>query len=650
MLLRLMRGVRRAESARFQHVLEGYKVADETGRRRVGASAFSDWWAYKFEVYDAIPYNGSLMRDRGVLVSFNSDSSELARRLYLEAAKAVKYGGTPEDRGAQLRHAQPGPATAHRRLRRLARTGQGRGLRDLVEIAARFRHGLPADLDRGGKKYFDRSLNAERVARLKKEREDLLAKAKKIAEAVRDGEGRRPTRTRVVPSSAFRWSMNSTGWTGGAGLERRANDETCDWPSGQRSAEHRLGGMNRPCCFAPGRCSALPFAIGFWVALLLGAPPVSAETLLLKNAVVHTVAGSTLSPGEVLVADGKIVGVGKTVSAPRATEVDLKGRHLYPGLIALDTVLGLTEIEAVRATQDTTEVGDYTPEVESWIAINPDSELIPVTRANGIAYFEPVPEGGIVSGQSALLAMDGWTYEQMTIKKPLALHVFWPPMELNTTPKERAPDPAKWKSLEDQAKARRARLKGLDDFFEDAKAYNKAREAAARGQAPAPEKIPAWEAMLPYVRGELPIVIHADELRQIRSAVAWAGTNHFKIILAGGRDAAMVAGLLATNKIPVIFEHVFTLPARDTDAYDVQFSAPEVLRQAGVKVVFSVGPGSFIAPNARNLPYAAAQAVAFGLPEAEALKGITLYPAQLMGVADRLGSIEPGQGSDAVRL
>jgi imidazolonepropionase-like amidohydrolase len=415
------------------------------------------------------------------------------------------------------------------------------------------------------------------------------------------------------------------------------------WPSGQRSAEHRLGMINRLRCFAPRRCPAFPFAIRFWIALLLGATPVSAETLLLKNAVVHTVSGPTLAPGEVLIADGRIAGVGRTVPVPNAQEVDLKGRHLYPGLIALDTVVGLTEIEAVRATQDTTEVGDYAPEVQSWVAVNPDSELIPVARANGIACFEPVPAGGVVSGQSALLAADGWTYEQMMIKKPLALHVFWPAMALNTAPKERAPDPAKWKSLEDQAKERRKRLKDLDDFFQDAKSYSRATQAAAKGQASAPEKAPAWETMLPYVRGELPVVIHADELRQIRAAVAWAATNHLKMILAGGRDAPLVAGLLATNRIPVVYEHVFAMPARDTDSYNAPFSAPESLRAAGVTVAFSLGPGSFVAANLRNLPDAAAQAAAFGLPREEALKGITLYPAQLMGVADRLGSIEPGK-------
>ena len=224
----------------------------------------------------------------------------------------------------------------------------------------------------------------------------------------------------------------------------------------------------------------------------------------------HTVSGDTLSPGQVLLKDGKIAAVGESVPADGAETIELAGQHLYPGMIALNTVVGLTEIEGVRATQDAAEVGEYTPDVESWIAVNPDSELIPVTRANGVAYFEPVPQGGIVSGQSGLMAVDGWTTEQMAIKKPIALHLFWPSMELDTTPKEKARGKTKPKSLDEQAKERRTKLQATADFFEEAKAYAKAKDAAAKGGAPAPERIPAWEAMLPYVRGELP---HHDSRR-----------------------------------------------------------------------------------------------------------------------------------------
>jgi imidazolonepropionase-like amidohydrolase len=366
-----------------------------------------------------------------------------------------------------------------------------------------------------------------------------------------------------------------------------------------------------------------------------------AQSWLLTGATVHTVSGETFSPGQVLIRDSQIAAVGETLSADGASNIDLSGLQLYPGLIALNTGLGLTEIEAVRATRDATETGDYTPDVQSWVAVNPDSELIPVARANGIAAFEPVPQGGIVSGFSALMSVEGWTTEQMVLRQPIALHLFWPKVDLDVPPKPAGP--AKAKSLDEQAKERSAKLRALADFFDEARAYAQAKDASAKGAAPAPNIVPAWEAMLPCVRGQVPIVVHADDLRQIRAAVEWADTNGFKIILAGGRDAFRVAGLLAAKKIPVIYSHTFTRPARDTESYDVHFTAPEVLRKAGVTVVFSLSPSAWDATMIRNLPYSAAQAVAFGFPAEEALKALTLYPARLAGVADRLGSIEPGK-------
>src|SRR5579859_1803751 len=209
------------------------------------------------------------------------------------------------------------------------------------------------------------------------------------------------------------------------------------------------------------RSKDLRVAVQYWTWLfsLIGSLTAAhAESLLLTGATVHTISGETLSPGQVLIQDGKIAAVGREVAATGVASMNLNGQHLYPGMISLDCVLGLTEIEAVRATADETEVGDYTPDVESWIAINPDSELLPVARANGMAYFEPVPTGGIVSGQSGLLAVSGWAPESMTVKKPVALHLFWPSMELDTTPPEKVTGKNKPKSLEEQAKDRRAKL------------------------------------------------------------------------------------------------------------------------------------------------------------------------------------------------
>jgi len=382
----------------------------------------------------------------------------------------------------------------------------------------------------------------------------------------------------------------------------------------------------------------LRFTIGV-LALWFTTAGLPAETFLLTGATVHTVSGETITNGQVLVRDGKIAAVGKSVSGEGAKEISLPGQYLYPGMIALNTDLGLAEIDAVRATLDIREVGEYTPDVYSWLAVNPDSELLPVARANGVSHFEPVPTGAVLAGQSGMMALDGWTTEQMVAKRSVALHIYWPSLNLDTTPKERSRDPKKWKSLEDQDKERKDKLRQLDDFFAEARAYARAKESGKDFQI-----VPAWEAMLPVVRGEIPVTIHADEVRQIRSAVAWAATNGVRMILADGLDAWRVAELLASNNVPVIFSRVFTQPSRETDGYAVNFSAPSILNKAGVKITFSGGGdpggnGSLV----KNLPYMAAQAVAFGLPADEGLKAVTLYPAQIAGVADRLGSIEIGK-------
>lgn len=381
--------------------------------------------------------------------------------------------------------------------------------------------------------------------------------------------------------------------------------------------------------------------------LALGcANKVSAESILLQGATVHTVSGEVVTNGQVVIEGGKIKTIAdgaKNLSANK--KIDLKGLHLYPGMVALNTALGLGEISGIRSTRDFNEVGEYTPNVQSWIAVNPDSELIPVARANGVAYIEPAPQGGIVAGQSGLMILDGWTTEEMTFKKAIGLHVYWPEMDLSTTPKDKFKDQSKWKSLEDQGNERRKKIKAIDDFFSDARAYAKAREA---GKAGSIETDPAWEAMLPYLRAEKPLMLHADDLRQIKSAVNWAQTNKLKMVLVGARDAWMITDLLVSNKVTVLYEHVFTQPVRDSDSYDIHFKAPELLRKAGVKVATGMGATAFDAALIKNLPYQAAQAVAFGFPREEAIKSITLYPAEIAGMADRIGSLETGKDATIV--
>ena len=369
----------------------------------------------------------------------------------------------------------------------------------------------------------------------------------------------------------------------------------------------------------------------FFSVLVAFAMTAHGETLLLRGATVHTVAKGTLTPGDVLVRDGKIAAVAPRIDEAADRTVDLAGQHLFPGLIATATDLGLVEISGVRATVDDRETGEFTPEVESWLAVNPDSELIPVARANGITHFVPVPQGKLLAGTSGLVATRGWTNEDMLVRRRTAMHLFWPGQWL-TVPGPDAPE--KTKPLDEQARARREKVRAVEQFFADAEAW-------AKRPAGSPA-VPAWEAMRPVLAGEIPLMIHADGQREIRTALKWSESHpRLRLVLVGGRDAWMFADELARRKVSVIYSEVFTLPPQGSDAYDVQFRAPSILHRAGATLAISTGLAD--ARNERNLPYLAAQAAAFGLPADAALAAITLVPAQLHGVADRLGSIEPGK-------
>jgi imidazolonepropionase-like amidohydrolase len=362
-----------------------------------------------------------------------------------------------------------------------------------------------------------------------------------------------------------------------------------------------------------------------------------AATVLLKDGWIFTASGPILTNASVLIRDGRIEKVGAGLADKADSIVELGGQRLFPGLIAPTTVLGLLEIDALRATRDTTEVGEYSADVSAWIAVNPDSELIPVARANGYTHAQVVPSGGTVSGYSGLIQLDGWTIEDLTIEKAVALHLRWPGFGLDTTP--RPPGKDSGPSLEDQVRDRDRKLREIDAFFTEATAYSQAKKTATDGF----RIVPAWEAMLPVVRKERPLWIHANEARGIRSAAEWSVRRGFKVVIAGGRDAWREAAYLAEHRIPVAYEHVFTQPVRDTDPYDVHYSAPAVLAKAGVLLAFSEGTEQFGASNIRNIPYSAAQARAFGLPYEDAVRGLTLNAAQMLGVSDQLGSIEPGK-------
>ena len=369
-------------------------------------------------------------------------------------------------------------------------------------------------------------------------------------------------------------------------------------------------------------------------------PPPQRQAILITDATLHTVSGPVIANGRMLIDKGRIAAIGSAteVAMPAGAQVIvMSGKHVYPGLIGANTTLGLVEVESVRGTIDSAETGAINPNSRALVAVNPDSELIPVARANGILAALSVPRGsatGLIAGTSALLQLDGWTWEEMGLIPEVALHVALPTMRLNAALFPNLPQAR----LDDMQRMTNQRLRVLEDGFEAANAYAKARSNDAT--TPLDSR---WEAMLPVVAGKRPVFIQANELPQIRYALALADRFGFKLIIVGGMDAWRIAALLKERQVPVIIGGVYRLPLRRGDDTDAPFRLAAQLYEAGVRFCIARSGSEFDAATERNLPFEAATAAAHGLPRDEALKAITLYPAQILGAADRLGSLEPGK-------
>ena len=377
-----------------------------------------------------------------------------------------------------------------------------------------------------------------------------------------------------------------------------------------------------------------------WPLLALGHPGIPGEELTQPLAIVggtiHTVSDGVLENATLLIRQGRIAAMGPDVKVPKkAVRIDATGKHLYPGLFAAVSDLGLVEINAVRATLDRAETGTINPNVKSWVSVNPDSEMIPVARSNGVLLALTAPQGGVLSGQSAVLQLDGWTSEDLALQPHTAMHIVWPAMAAVLTVE-------KDESAEEQRARREQALDNLRQAFDDARAYANAREADPGTPIDA-----RWEAMRPVLAGEMPVIIDADDLQQIQAAVAFAVEQGVRPIIHGGYDALLCSELLKKHDIPVIVSEVYRLPRRRWEPYDTPFTLPARLHAAGIRFCIS-GGGRFGASMLRNLPYHAAMAVAFGLPEEVALAAITLSPAEILGVADRVGSLAAGKDATLI--
>ena len=365
-------------------------------------------------------------------------------------------------------------------------------------------------------------------------------------------------------------------------------------------------------------------------------------TIVIKNVTIVPVTSAPIQNGTIVMSNGVITAMGANVAMPAAgIVIDGSGSFVYPGMIDSGTNVGLIEIDSVAGTVDTTELGDFNSNAQAAVALNPHSQLVPVTRVSGVTNVLSVPEGGVISGQSALIQLIGWTPQEMVVKSPAAMHIRFP--RLRGAPLVEVPQ-----DEEAEKELRKTYTKELDkvrDLFRDALAYSRA--AAARSADRNVKRFDRdliLEGLVPVVEGRVPVVMHANQARDIKAAIEFADELKLKVILAGAQDVARVIPDLKSRNIPVILGPILALPAREDDPYDILFTNAKTLHDNGIR--FAIQSGD--AHNTRNLPYHAGTCAAFGLPKDVALKAITIYPAEIFGVADKLGSLEVGKTANVI--
>ena len=353
--------------------------------------------------------------------------------------------------------------------------------------------------------------------------------------------------------------------------------------------------------------------------------------ILIKGATLHTVTHGVLTGHDLLLQQGKISAIGPDLVAPKHTRIiEALGRHVYPGLILTATQLGLREISSVRATVDDREVGDDNPHLLTHVAYSPDSEIIPTVRANGITHAQITPVGRLITGQSSLINLDAWNADDALTKGALGTHVSWPSQ------------PSYWISKKNRPKALtryRQQLEQLSQYFEQSKRY-----FTAYQQDNSIAKDIRWHAMLGLWQGDKPLFVHAEAIEQIEQAMRFSQRFDLKMVLIGASDAWMVKEQLAKLNIAVIYTNAFGLPQRDDEDIAQAFKTPSQLTAAGVTTAI----GYESAWDSRSLAFAAGMAAKYGLGKEQALKAITLIPAQILGVADKLGSLEVGKSASIV--
>ena len=361
--------------------------------------------------------------------------------------------------------------------------------------------------------------------------------------------------------------------------------------------------------------------------------PAQQRPVYLVGGTAHTATGEVIENSLIAIEEGKITMIGDmstiTVDMSNGEALDITGKHVYPGLIAPTTNLGLVEIDAVRPTRDVHEVGAFNPNARSIIAYNTDSRIIPTVRSNGVLLAQVMPEGGRIAGQSSVVQLDAWNWEDAVVKADDGIHINWP---------QRFTRKGWWAAM-GSIEPNEKYAEGVDElkkFFEEAKAY-----AALAGPE---DKNLKFESMKGLFDGTKKAYIHANYARDILAAIDFIREFKLDGVIVGARDSYLVTEALKANDIPVILRSIHSLPGREEDDIDQPYKTPAILHEAGVLYCLSMD-GSW---NIRNLPFLAGTAAANGLSKEEALQAITSNAAKILGIDEQLGTLE--QSRDATLI
>lgn len=353
------------------------------------------------------------------------------------------------------------------------------------------------------------------------------------------------------------------------------------------------------------------------------------QTIVIGQGTAHIGNGEVIENAVIIIKDGKINQIGKASEVPpikmeNVKLINAKGKHIYPGFIAPNSTLGLVEIDAVRATDDEDEIGSYLPHIRSLIAYNAESKVVESMRPNGVLLGQITPRGGRISGTSSVVQFDAWNWEDAALKVDDGLHINWPS---NFTYSWREREYSPNKNYQEQ-------IEDLSAFFLKSKAYF---------NADAAEMNTVFEAMMPVFDGDKKVFMHVDSEKGILDALAFKSKFDLKhLVIVGGAEAHKVADELKAAGIPVLVQRVHKIPQFEGDDYDLPYKLPKLLHDAGILVGLE-NSGQMERMNARNLPFYAGTAVAYGLDKKEALKMITLNTAKILGIDDIAGSLEKGK-------